>query len=211
MRQEDQRTVSDCDKTAGAVVSRRAAVGASGVVVLGLLSGAVFGQEENKKADRQGSGADRRKEMQDRMEEFKAFNERMQNASPEERMKLMEERRLRDHQRAIEDLKGQLEISDKEWAVVKPRVEKVYNLVHPLPQMGAGSEQPRTEVDKTSSELRELLRNESAAADQIKAKLAALRAAKQKAAQDLVTARQSLRQLMSLRQEAQLVLNGLLD
>ena len=42
-------------------------------------------------------------------------------------------------------------------------------------------------------------------------KLAALRAARQKAAQDLVTARQSLRQLMTLRQEALLVLNGLLD
>jgi len=66
-------------------------------------------------------------------------------------------------------------------------------------------------VDKASSELRELLRNESATAEQIKAKLAALRAAKQKAAQDLATARQSLRQLMSLRQEALLVLNGLLD
>ena len=66
-------------------------------------------------------------------------------------------------------------------------------------------------MDKASSELRELLRNESATAEQIKAKLAALRAAKQKAAQDLATARQSLRQLMSLRQEALLVLNGLLD
>jgi len=102
-------------------------------------------------------------------------------------------------------------VSDREWEVVKPRVERVYNLVHPLPPMGAGSEQPKTEVDKASSELRELLRNDSAAADQIKVKLAALRAAKQKAAQELVTARQSLRQLMTLRQEALLVLNGLLD
>jgi hypothetical protein len=77
--------------------------------------------------------------------------------------------------------------------------------------MGMRNEQPRTEVDKTSSELRELLRDDSAAADQIKAKLAALRAAKQKEAQELVTARQSLRQLMTLRQEALRVLNGLLD
>jgi len=123
----------------------------------------------------------------------------------------MQEQRAQQQQRAIEDLKAQLEISDKEWPVVKPRVEKVYNLVHPLRQMGAGSEQPKTEVDKASGELRELLRNESAAAEQIKAKLVALRAAKQRAAQELATARQSLRQLMTLRQEAQLVLNGLLD
>jgi chromosome segregation ATPase len=181
------------------------------VAVLGLLSGAALRQEENKQAERKESDAKNRKEAQDRMEEFKAFGERMRNASPEERMRLMQEQRVQQHQKAIEDLKGQLEISDKEWPVVKPRVEKVYNLVHPLRSMGAGSEQPRTEVDKAGSELRELLRDESATADQIKAKLGALRAATQKAAQELATARQSLRQLMTLRQEALLVLNSLLD
>jgi len=211
MGQKGQRILSDYDKTPSAVISRRAAVGVSGLAVIGLLARAALGQEENKKADRQGSGAGRRKEMQDRMEEFKTFSERMRNASPEERMKIMQEQRVQQHQRAIEDLKGQLKVSDKEWPVVTPRVEKVYNLVHPLRPMGAGSEQPRTDVDKASSELRELLRDDSAAADQIKAKLAVLRAAKQKAAQDLAAARQSLRQLMTLRQEAQLVLNSLLD
>ena len=204
MRQEDERALSDCDKTARAVISRRAAVGASGMAMLGLLSGAGFGQEE-KQAERKESDSKSRKEIQDRMEEFKAFGERMRNAGPEERMKLMQEQRAQQQQKALEDLKGQLGISDQEWAVVKPRVEKVYNLVHPLPPMGTRSEQPKTEVDRASSELHELLRNESAAADQIKAKLGALRAAKLKAAQDLVTARQSLRQ------EALLVLNGLLD
>ncbi len=47
--------------------------------------------------------------------------------------------------------------------------------------------------------------------DQIKARLAALRAVKQKAAQELATAKQDLRQLMTLPQEAELVLSGLLD
>jgi phage terminase Nu1 subunit (DNA packaging protein) len=183
----------------------------SGMTMLGPLAGAGLGQGENKQAERKEPDGEGPKEIRDRMEEFKAFGERMRNASPEERVRLMQEQRVQQQQKAIEDLKAQLEISDKEWAVVKPRVEKVYNLVHPLSQMGMGNEQPKTEVDKTSSELRELLRDESASADQIKAKLAALRAAKQKAAQELVTARQSLRQLMTLRQEALLVLNGLLD
>jgi predicted negative regulator of RcsB-dependent stress response len=66
-------------------------------------------------------------------------------------------------------------------------------------------------VEQRSSELRELLRKEGSEADQIKAKLTALRAAKGKEAQELATAKQSLRQLMSLRQEAELVLSGLLD
>jgi len=45
----------------------------------------------------------------------------------------------------------------------------------------------------------------------INVKLTALRAAKEKARQELAAAQQSLRQLMTIRQEAVLVLNSLLD
>jgi len=83
--------------------------------------------------------------------------------------------------------------------------------MHPLPQMRIGNDAPRTEAEQKSRDLREVLRSEGAAADQIKVRLAELRAAKQKEAQELVKARQELRQLMTLRQEAELVLNGLLD
>jgi len=47
--------------------------------------------------------------------------------------------------------------------------------------------------------------------DQIKTKATALRVAKERTAQELGKARQNLRQVMTLRQEALLVLNGLLD
>ena len=47
--------------------------------------------------------------------------------------------------------------------------------------------------------------------DQIKAKLTALRAAREQARRELATAQRSLRQLLTLRQEAHLVLRGLLD
>jgi hypothetical protein len=126
-------------------------------------------------------------------------------------MKLFDERAIQSRQMAIEDLKGQLGVSDKEWPVIKPRVEKVYNLVHPLPPARGPNERARTEVEQRSSELRELLRNDAAVVDQIKAKLAALRAAKGKEAQELAAARQSLRQIVTVRQEATLVLNSLLD
>jgi hypothetical protein len=59
--------------------------------------------------------------------------------------------------------------------------------------------------------LRELLREEKAPPDQIKAGLTALRAARERTVQELVKTRQNLRQVMTLRQEALLVLNGLLD
>jgi hypothetical protein len=82
--------------------------------------------------------------------------------------------------------------------------------MHPLPPTMAGTERPKTEVEQRSSELRDLLRDK-AAVDKIKASLAALRAAKEKAAKELVAAKQDLRQLMTLPQEAELVLSGLLD
>ena len=193
MDQRERSTFDACQGRTDAVISRRTAVGVSGVTVLSLLVGTAFGQGEKKETDRKESDGKSRKDAQDRMEEFKAYAERMRNASPEERTRLMQEQRVQQHQRAIEDLKGQLEISDKEWSVIKPRVERVYNLAHPLRPMGGGSEQPKTDVDKASGELRELLRNDSATAEQIKAKLGALRGAKAKAAQELAAARQSLR------------------
>ena len=68
-----------------------------------------------------------------------------------------------------------------------------------------------TPVDQAKSELRELLSNKDAAPEQIKAGLTALRLANEKARQELAKARQDLRQLMTVRQEATLVLSGLLD
>jgi len=207
MRAQDQSRFDHRYRTTDTGISRRVAVGASGLTILGLLSGSVFGQEEKKEPERARS----RKGGQERMEQFRAFSERMRNASPEERMRIMEERRVQEYQRAIEDFKDRLGVSDKEWPVVKPRIEKVYNLMHPQPQIRTGNERAKSEVEQRNSELRDLLREQGAATDQIKAGLMALRAAKEKAAQELVTAKQDLRQLMTLRQEAELVLSGLLD
>ena len=55
------------------------------------------------------------------------------------------------------------------------------------------------------------LENESASADTIKEQLTALRAARVKAQQELAAAQQDLRQILTVRQEAVLVLNGLLN
>jgi chromosome segregation ATPase len=207
---ELSRTDGWC-RTMDSVISRRAAMRASGVAALALLSGSALGAEETKKADAGKSGDEARKQAQERMEQSKAFFERLRNASPEERAKIMAEDRAQRQRQAIDDLKQQLGISDTEWAAVRPRIEAVYNLVHPPQQFGPGISQPRTEVQQKSDELRELLRDEKAAAERVKDKLTAFRAAKEKANRELATARQSLRKVMTVRQEAQLVLNGLLD
>jgi len=126
-------------------------------------------------------------------------------------VKIMAERSAADRKRALEDLKAQLELTDEEWAVIKPRLQAVYDLLHPVPQFGLGSGRSMTPIDQKRNELRELLRNKDATPEQIKSGLSALRSAKLKADQDAAKAKQDLRQLLTLRQEATLVLNGLLD
>jgi hypothetical protein len=195
---------------AGTVISRRRAMGSSGLAALGLLSRSALGQE--KEVDRTDSPPQVPRQMQERIEQSRAFAERMRNArSMEERMQIMAEQRAWERRRAVENLKEQLGIPDREWPVLKPRIETVYDFVHPQPPIAPGRARSPTEVGLRTRDLQELLREEKAPVDQIKAKLTALRAAREKAAQELSKARQSLRQLMTVRQEAVLVLNGLLD
>jgi hypothetical protein len=146
------------------------------------------------------------------MEPPQALIERMRNAgSHAERPQGIGEQFSSQRQMAFESLRKQLQLSDEEWAVVKPRLQAVYDLVRPVPSFGRESPNPAGPVEQKSRELRELLANKDAKAEEIKAKLTAFRSAKEQERQDLVKARQSLRQLMTIRQEALLVLNGLLD
>ncbi len=123
----------------------------------------------------------------------------------------MDQQVARKAQIALEKLKDQLRFSDKEWPVVQPRLQAVYDLVHPTSRMTGKNTPARIELEQRSRELRELVREDTAGSEQFKAKLAAYRAAKDRVAQELGGARQSLRHILTLRQEAILILNGLLD
>ena len=68
-----------------------------------------------------------------------------------------------------------------------------------------------TAVEKAQEQLRTLLDNRAATPDQIKTQLTALRTAREKAKQQLATAQQDLRKIITVRQEAQLVMMGMLD
>mgnify|MGYP000911959395 CR=1 FL=1 len=193
-----------CRNSDQIAVSRRVAVTTAGAAILGVVSATAFGPE--------GAGEGRRREissdMRERMEQSRAFAERMRNVdSPEELEKFMAERRAR----AVEGFKGQLGVSDQEWAVIKPRIEAVYDIVHPAAHSVRGNTRPMTPVDQKKSDLRKLLDENGTTPEQIKAGLTALRAANEKVRQDLAKARQDLRQLLTVRQEATLVLSGLLD
>lgn len=212
MKQNDQDKLTCLTERTSRAISRRSALGLPAGAALALLSGSALSQVREGEVQSRRSAAQPPKDFQERIERSKAFGERLRNAgSMEERQQIMNEQMAWQRQRAIEDLKAQLGLSDQEWAVIKPRLQAVYNLVHPATQMMGKNEPPKTEVEQISHALRELLQEEKAPADQIKAGLTTLRAAREKANQQLAGARQSLRQILNLRQEAVLVLNGLLD
>lgn len=140
----------------------------------------------------------------------------------------MEQFRLRMQER----MREQLGASQEEWKVLQPRIEKVQQLQRQVRggfrafgrRMGrrgrrpgegqrpeGAAEREQTEVEKKTEALRNLLEDEASGAGAIKAALGALRKARQKAQQELVAARKQLRGVVTVRQEAQLVLMGMLE
>jgi len=141
--------------------------------------------------------------------------------------------------RMVERLKEQLGAKDEEWKLIEPRLQKVVDLSRQVDRPGRGmffrrggrrrfgleadtdsrsgrgpAGAPGREasaVEKAADELQKVLDSESAKVEEIKAKLTALREAREKAKQDLAKAQQDLKQILTVKQEATLVLWGILD
>ena len=151
--------------------------------------------------------------------------------SPEEWRQRMEEFRTR-----IEDqLRERLGATEEEWKVLQPRMDKVQQLMRQsraglrgmFGMTGRGgrgrrggddrqpaegtTERESSDVEQKTEALQSLLDDETSSAPSIKAALAALRKARQKAQDELAVARKELREVVTARQEAQLVLMTLLD
>jgi hypothetical protein len=140
-------------------------------------------------------------------------------------MRQMMEQRLRE----------QLGATEQEWKVLGPRVMTVAQLRRDASGFGRGGmfggfgrgrggpqggrpggrrdapERELTEVEKASEQLRTLLDDTSAKPEDIKKQLTVLRASKEKARQKLAAAQQELRKVVTMRQEALLVLMGMLE
>lgn len=138
--------------------------------------------------------------------------------------------RARMQERMVEMMKERLGGTDEEWTVIKPRLEKVMK----LSQNGSGmmrgmggrrgrrgrggrdgqnqaTEAPTEPVQIASAELQKTLDKEAPTTAEIKAKLAALRGAREKNKQELVIAQQKLKEVLSVKQEAVLVMMSMLE
>jgi len=135
--------------------------------------------------------------------------------------------RKRIQERMDERTKKTLGTTDEEWKVLQPKISKVQALrtesgplsgiMAMLQRFGGGGDQDAADAPKLSDsqkatqELQKLLEDEDAKSAAIKEKLAALRKAREKAKKELAAAQKDLREVVTVRQEAHLVLMGMLD
>jgi hypothetical protein len=125
----------------------------------------------------------------------------------------------------VERLREPLDVTDAEWNAIKPLVADVVEKQSAERRMGSrfgrmgrrggpgGDRGPEVAAEDQSpaEQLETVLEKENASAEEIKAKLKALRDARKKAEEELKQAREKLRQVLTVRQEARLVLMGMLD
>jgi hypothetical protein len=189
----------------------------AGLVIVGLLSvGQLLSQPAQRSGQGQGAG----------MQGPPGQGPGGRMFDPEQMRQMMEQR-----------MKEILGATDEEWKVLGPRVMKVQELSRQTagggPGMmmmfgrgmrrgpgGPGGNRPGgpmgtnrelTETEKVQEQLQTLLEDTTTAPDKIKEQLTKLRAAREKDKAELAKAQKSLREVLTLRQEATLVLMGMLD
>jgi len=127
-------------------------------------------------------------------------------------------------QRMEARMKEALGVADDEWEVLQPKIEGIQTLSGQLRGSrfrgmfsGRGgsrateSARELTEIETKQQELQALLDGTDTKPQGIRKKLAELRDARAKVTQELAKAREDLRQVVTIRQEAVLVLMGTLE
>ena len=137
---------------------------------------------------------------------------------PEQIGKIFADIRKQVESRGQDRLKGILGASDEEWEILGPKIEKVRTLSQLLRTEGgiqrlsfAVSGDQQSDVQKNARILQEALENKASAPEQIATALKGYRAARAKAKEELGKVRKELRELLTVKQEAQLVTMDLLD
>ena len=202
------------------------------VLMTTLVFAAETGTEDKPKADEPKVEAEKDKEEQ-KTDEPKS----PENMTREQRREMWRNRRGDQQQqfdpaemrkymqdRMLDEVKKHLEVTEEEWSVIKPRLSKVMSLSDSNNSManvmrsfmrrrfqGQNIKKSTDPVQVATEELHDTLEKEAPTKAEIKAKLAALRGAREKNRQALITAQQELKEILTLKQEAILVMAGFLE
>ena len=144
---------------------------------------------------------------------------------PEEVKKSIRAQMKKMFEREMERIKKKLGATDDEWAIIQPRLKKVMEMARSVSGAGGmmpmmfgavdpGSqdgETPKDPAQLAAEELQKTLDKDAPTTAEIKAKLTALRGAREKNKQKLAAAQEELRDVLTLKQEAILVMMGLLE
>lgn len=124
-------------------------------------------------------------------------------------------------QMAMGWIKEQLAAPDDEWAVLQPKLQKVMEAaiesrlngtqLGMLLSRNAPGDRPQSPVAKAQADLKSALDDTSIGADEIASRLKVLREARQRAKEEYEAAQKELKDVLTQRQEAMLVMYGLLD
>lgn len=110
--------------------------------------------------------------------------------------------------------------TNDEWKVLGPKFDKVVELQQQIRYAGSvqykvdgtvDENAAKTDVQKAAAGLLKIAKNKDAKPEDLKDALQAFRRAKTKAAEDLEKARKDLKELLTVRQEATLLLKGILE
>jgi len=125
----------------------------------------------------------------------------------------------RMRERMYNRIKQQLGSTDEEWQTLQPLIEKVTQAQQKVQYferlssggLGVFAGRMRFMEPAEAKELRALLENPDAAEEDLNAKLKAFREAREKAPMRLAQARQSLMEVVTVKEEATFVLMGILE
>lgn len=125
-------------------------------------------------------------------------------------------------ERMMNNLRDQVGGTDEEWKAIQPKIEKIMTIQRDMrmgfggfggrSRGGEGGEQPQSKLAEAQRDLRAAVEKKDTPAAELTKKLAALREARAKAGDDLKATQKELKaQIKEPRQEAVLVLNGILE
>jgi len=135
----------------------------------------------------------------------------------------------------LQQLQDTLQVSDNEWRVILPKIEKIESLRRatqssrqagrgrrggqqsaPVPQtdspVPSNAESPEiVDLQKASQQLQDAINNKETSREDLKTRIAALREARARVQAELVKTQDEVRDMLTARQEAVLVTRGLLN